>query len=193
MRFRITDGPIHYELRAISIATGTSVKCYSLKSLLFFKASLMLSFNRIMHVHKLQRLLETSAEPNICNYFLYLFIHTTWRLLSTWDLFGRCLACVPCPAPSNHELRLRIQSIWNFLLQADIQNLFYPMLSRTAALIAAGGSYTNYWFFCYFFFSFKTSSYLLLKQHLISLILMIPSWCCFFLQTSVYAALQHVK
>ena len=33
VRFRIMDDPICYELKAISIGTGTSVKCYTPKSI----------------------------------------------------------------------------------------------------------------------------------------------------------------
>ncbi|GFW82301.1 transposable element Tcb1 transposase [Trichonephila clavipes] len=56
LRFRILDDPICYELWVISIATGTSMRCYSPKSFPSFKASLELYFSRIMHVHMLQRL-----------------------------------------------------------------------------------------------------------------------------------------
>ncbi|GFU90836.1 uncharacterized protein TNCV_4921691 [Trichonephila clavipes] len=59
--FRIMDCKICYELKALSIATGTSVKCYSPKSFPSFKASLELPFNRIMHALLMQRLFETSV------------------------------------------------------------------------------------------------------------------------------------
>ena len=49
VQFRIMDDPICYELRVISIATGTSVKCYSSKSFSSLKVSFELSFSRIMH------------------------------------------------------------------------------------------------------------------------------------------------
>ncbi|GFY28601.1 transposable element Tcb1 transposase [Trichonephila clavipes] len=68
VRFRIMDDLIYYELRVISKATGTSVKCYRPKSLLSFKASQEISFSRIMHAHMLQRLLELSVQPNTCNF-----------------------------------------------------------------------------------------------------------------------------
>ena len=55
VRFRIMDDPIWHEFRLISTATGTSVKYYSPKSFSSFKASLELSFSRIMHPHMLQR------------------------------------------------------------------------------------------------------------------------------------------
>ncbi|GFX65710.1 transposable element Tcb1 transposase [Trichonephila clavipes] len=61
-----------------------------------------------------------------------------------WDFVGRCLAHDPRPAASQDELFLRIQAISNSLLQADIQNLFDPMLCRIAALIVARGGYTKY-------------------------------------------------
>ncbi|GFV01072.1 uncharacterized protein TNCV_1009931 [Trichonephila clavipes] len=86
VRFRIMDDSIFYELKVISIATGTS-----------FKASLELSFSKIMHAHMLHRLLETSAQPNTCNFFLGLLIHRICRLLSTYEggRVGRRLARDP--------------------------------------------------------------------------------------------------
>ncbi|GFS81686.1 transposable element Tcb1 transposase [Trichonephila clavipes] len=48
------------------------------------------------------------------------------------------------PAASKDELLLRIQTIWNSISQADIQNLFESMPRRIAALIAARGGYTKY-------------------------------------------------
>ncbi|GFX47138.1 transposable element Tc1 transposase [Trichonephila clavipes] len=61
-----------------------------------------------------------------------------------WDFVGRRLTRDPRPAASNDELWLPIQAIWNSLPQADIQNLFYSMPRRVAALTAARGSYTKY-------------------------------------------------
>ncbi|GFX19719.1 transposable element Tcb1 transposase [Trichonephila clavipes] len=61
-----------------------------------------------------------------------------------WDLVGRRLARDPCPAASKDELLLHIQAIWNFLPQADIQNLFDSMPRRIATLIAARDGYTTY-------------------------------------------------
>ncbi|GFX49830.1 hypothetical protein TNCV_3073831 [Trichonephila clavipes] len=61
-----------------------------------------------------------------------------------WDFVGRRLACYPLPVASNDELLLHIQAIWNYLLQADIQNLFGSMPRRLAALIAEHGGYTKY-------------------------------------------------
>ncbi|GFV96075.1 transposable element Tcb1 transposase [Trichonephila clavipes] len=83
VRFCIKDDPISYELRVISIETGTSVKCNSPKSSPSFKASLELSFSRIMHAHMLQRLFETSVQPNTGNFFLDLLIRRICHLLST--------------------------------------------------------------------------------------------------------------
>ncbi|GFV47308.1 uncharacterized protein TNCV_4829641 [Trichonephila clavipes] len=111
---------ICYELRVISIATGTSMKCYSSKTFPSLKASLELSFSRIMHAHMLQRLLEISVQPNTCNFFLGLLIRRTEHV---WDVVGRRLARDPRPAASKDELLLRVQAIWNSLPQTDIQNL----------------------------------------------------------------------
>ena len=90
VRVRMTDDPIRYELRIISIATSTSVRCYSRKSFSSFKTSLELSFSKTMHSHMLQKLFETSVLPMACDFFLGLLICRIFRLLSTcgiW-LFG---------------------------------------------------------------------------------------------------------
>ncbi|GFV22429.1 transposable element Tcb1 transposase [Trichonephila clavipes] len=47
-----------------------------------FKASLEISFSRIMHAHMLQRLFETSVQPCTCNFFLGLLNHRICRPLS---------------------------------------------------------------------------------------------------------------
>ncbi|GFX40466.1 uncharacterized protein TNCV_1412761 [Trichonephila clavipes] len=82
------DDPICYELREISIATGTFVKCYSPKSFLSFKASLELYFSRIMHVHMLQRLFEIHARdpcPAVLNDELLLRLQAIWSFLPQAD------------------------------------------------------------------------------------------------------------
>lgn len=61
-----------------------------------------------------------------------------------WDFVGRRLTRDPRPVASTDELWLRIQTIWNTLPQADIQNLFHSMPRRVAALIAARGGHTKY-------------------------------------------------
>ncbi|GFW61965.1 uncharacterized protein TNCV_4669901 [Trichonephila clavipes] len=136
------DDPICYEFRVISTATGMSVKCCSPQSLPSFKASLELSFSRIMHAHMLQRLFETSVQPNTYNFFLGLII----RQEHVWDLVCRRLALDPRPAALKDRLSLRIQAIWNSLPQADIQNLFDSMSRCIAALIAGRGGYAKYLF-----------------------------------------------
>ncbi|GFX87699.1 transposable element Tcb1 transposase [Trichonephila clavipes] len=60
------------------------------------------------------------------------------------DLVGRRLTLDPHPADSKVELLLRIQTLWNSIPQADIQNLIDSMPRRIAALIAARGGYTKY-------------------------------------------------
>ncbi|GFV61600.1 transposable element Tcb1 transposase [Trichonephila clavipes] len=61
-----------------------------------------------------------------------------------WDIVGGRLARDLRPVVSTDELWLRIQTIWNTLPQADIQNLFNPMPRRVAALIASCGGHTKY-------------------------------------------------
>ncbi|GFW55002.1 transposable element Tcb2 transposase [Trichonephila clavipes] len=61
-----------------------------------------------------------------------------------WDIVGWRLARHLRPVASTDELWLRIQTIWNTLPQADIQNLFNSLPRRVAALIAARGGHTKY-------------------------------------------------
>ncbi|GFU99476.1 transposable element Tc1 transposase [Trichonephila clavipes] len=61
-----------------------------------------------------------------------------------WDLVGERLARDPRPASTKDELLMRLQAIWNFLSQADIQNLFDSMPRLIVALIATRGGYTKY-------------------------------------------------
>ncbi|GFW11321.1 transposable element Tcb2 transposase [Trichonephila clavipes] len=61
-----------------------------------------------------------------------------------WDIVGGRLARDLRPVVSTDELWLHIQTIWNTLPQADIQNLFNSMPRRVAALIAAPGGHTKY-------------------------------------------------
>ncbi|GFT54909.1 uncharacterized protein TNCV_4888621 [Trichonephila clavipes] len=97
-----------------------------------------------MHALMLQRLFETSAQPNTCNFFLVQLIRRIRRILSTCGFGWSRLASDPRPAASKDELLLRIQAIWNSLPQADIQNLFDSVPRRIEALIAARGCYTKY-------------------------------------------------
>ncbi|GFU62448.1 uncharacterized protein TNCV_5005791 [Trichonephila clavipes] len=78
--------PIRYKLRLISIATSTSVKCYSLKSFPSFKVSLKLFFSSIMHAHLLKRVFDTSVQPNTRNFFLDLLIRRICR--AYWPCVG---------------------------------------------------------------------------------------------------------
>ncbi|GFW71576.1 hypothetical protein TNCV_2310111 [Trichonephila clavipes] len=61
-----------------------------------------------------------------------------------WYWVGRRLTRDPHSAASKDEPLLHIQTIWNSLPQADIQNLFDSMPRRIAALIAERGGYTKY-------------------------------------------------
>ncbi|GFV69638.1 transposable element Tcb1 transposase [Trichonephila clavipes] len=61
-----------------------------------------------------------------------------------WDLVGWRLAHDPRLAASKDELLLRVQAVWNSLLQADIQNLFDSLPRRIAALIETSVGYTKY-------------------------------------------------
>ncbi|GFW14432.1 transposable element Tcb1 transposase [Trichonephila clavipes] len=61
-----------------------------------------------------------------------------------WDCVSRHLARDPRSSASKDELLLRVQAIWNFLSQANIQNLFDFIPRRIAALIAARDGCTKY-------------------------------------------------
>ncbi|GFX49152.1 transposable element Tc1 transposase [Trichonephila clavipes] len=61
-----------------------------------------------------------------------------------WDLLGQHIARGKSPTASKDGLRVRVQTIWVSLLQADIQHLFDFMPRLMAALIAARGGYTKY-------------------------------------------------
>ncbi|GFV66471.1 transposable element Tcb2 transposase [Trichonephila clavipes] len=61
-----------------------------------------------------------------------------------WDIFGGRLARDLRTVVSTDELWLRIQTIWNALPQADIQNLFNSMPRHVATLIEARGGHTKY-------------------------------------------------
>ncbi|GFV53595.1 transposable element Tcb1 transposase [Trichonephila clavipes] len=61
-----------------------------------------------------------------------------------WDIVGWCLTRDLRPVASTDELWLRIQTVWNTLPQADIQNLFNSMPRRVAALIAARGGHIKF-------------------------------------------------
>ncbi|GFX21210.1 transposable element Tcb2 transposase [Trichonephila clavipes] len=104
----------------------------------------------------LRRLPDNNARPHIAKAVLDFCSVPHMQLLSwsayspnvspiqhVWDLVGRLLARDPRPAASKDELLLRIQAIWNSLLQADIQNMFYSKPPHIAALIAALGGYTS--------------------------------------------------
>ena len=110
--------PICYELRVISIPTGTSVKYNSLKSFLSFKASLELFFSRIMHAPMLQRLFETFVQPNtcklvelsldkVCHYYISLFFccccQASLRLCRVFVLYLRVVSLEVTRA-SSYEL-----------------------------------------------------------------------------------------
>ena len=75
------DDPTRYELR---IATGTSEVLQS--DVISLKASLVLSFSRIMHAYMMQKLFEISVEPRISNFFLNLLIHQICRLLNMSEI-----------------------------------------------------------------------------------------------------------
>ncbi|GFV19441.1 transposable element Tcb2 transposase [Trichonephila clavipes] len=140
------DDPICYELRVISIATGSSVKCYRPKSFPSFKASLKLSFSRIMHAHMLQKTVRgfCSANHNMQLLPWPAYSSDMSPIEHVWDLVDRRLVRDPRPAASKDEFLLCIQAIWNSLPQADIQNLFDSRPRRIAAFIAAHGGYSKY-------------------------------------------------
>ena len=61
-----------------------------------------------------------------------------------WDLIGLYLAPDLRPAALKHKLWLCMQAIWNFLSQADIQNLFDFIPRHISALTAARDGWIKY-------------------------------------------------
>ncbi|GFU71337.1 transposable element Tc1 transposase [Trichonephila clavipes] len=100
MRFRIMDDPICYELRVISIATGSSVMCYNPKSFPSIKASSELSFsnNALPHVAKTVR--DFCSTQHIQLFPRPAHSSDMSPIEHEWDLVGRRLARVPHPAAS---------------------------------------------------------------------------------------------
>ncbi|GFX82393.1 transposable element Tcb1 transposase [Trichonephila clavipes] len=66
-----------------------------------------------------------------------------------WHIVGRRLAHDFRPVASTDELWLRIQTIWNTLPHADIQNFFNSIPRRVAALIAACGGHTKFYIYLF--------------------------------------------
>ncbi|GFT05958.1 transposon Tf2-6 polyprotein [Trichonephila clavipes] len=102
-----------------------------------FKASLELSFNKIMHAHMLQRLVKTGSAQHMQLLPWPAYSPDMSPIEHVGDLVGRCLTRDPRTAASKDEFLLRIPVIWNSLPQADIQNLFDSMSHCIATLIAA--------------------------------------------------------
>ena len=112
VQFRTMHDPNCYELRKISIAKCASVKCYRPKLFPSFKISLELSFSRIIHVHMLQKLSETSAQHmQFFPWSAYLPDITSFE--HVWNLVGRRPAHDPRLAASKGKLWLQMQAIWN--------------------------------------------------------------------------------
>ena len=61
-----------------------------------------------------------------------------------WDLVGWRFHRDQRPSASKGKVWQRIQVIWNFLPQVDIQNLFDSMPRRKAILTAGRSDYTRY-------------------------------------------------
>ncbi|GFX49627.1 uncharacterized protein TNCV_4902691 [Trichonephila clavipes] len=95
-----------------------------------------------MHAYMLQRLFESSVQPNACNFFLDLLIRWIGHLLSTCGIWLVGISFVI------HVLQLEKMNFCSTyttsLSQADIQNLFDAMPRRMAALIAERSGYTKY-------------------------------------------------
>ncbi|GFU85934.1 transposable element Tcb1 transposase [Trichonephila clavipes] len=144
-RFRITEDPICYELRdnLNSNRYAREVLTAQSRSPSFKASSQELSFSRIMHAHMLQRLFETSVQPNTCNSFsLGLLIRRDMSPTElVWNLVGRHLARdLRSITSSKDELLLHIQAIWTSLPQADIHSRLFDSISRRiVTLITARG------------------------------------------------------
>ena len=164
------NDPICYELRIISIASGTSVKCYSPKSFPSFKVSMEISFNRIMCDHILQRLFETCVQTAhatsslaclLARYATYWArIKFGWSAFRSWSASCSFKRRTLAMHTSNRELSS----------QPGIQKQFHFMPCHTAALIAARGGCTKYWFRTvhFYFLLHKSKKVLVSSKFLIS-------------------------
>ncbi|GFW86094.1 uncharacterized protein TNCV_1969021 [Trichonephila clavipes] len=98
------DDPICCELRVVSIATGTSTKCYIPKSFPSFKASLELSFSRIMQAHMLQRPLDFCSAQHMQLLPWPAYSPDMSPIEHVWDLVRRRLAPDARPTASKDEI-----------------------------------------------------------------------------------------
>ena len=87
---RTMDDPICYEFRVISIATSTSVKCYSPKSLRPFLQGTLDTRPQV------SKTVRDSCLPNTCNFFLGLLIRRICRLLSMCGIWLVGVSLVNC-------------------------------------------------------------------------------------------------
>ena len=74
-----------------------------LKSFPYFKASLELSFSRIMPAHMFQSMFKTSVESNACNFFLGMFICEICCLLSMCGIWLAGILLVVCVLQGCHR------------------------------------------------------------------------------------------
>lgn len=153
MRLRIIDNRSYYELLVIWKVKGTSVKCWSSKSFLFFKAFLELSFNKVMPPphHILPGMFKISCQQSkiqlfpwlaywLAGYVVYLNmqgIHWSASLswssaynFYTWNL-SKLTKKMVCFSPGRR-------------LKSDF------MGRRITEIIAAGCCYSKYWFQTFF-------------------------------------------
>ncbi|GFV88844.1 uncharacterized protein TNCV_4608891 [Trichonephila clavipes] len=100
-----------------------------------------------MPVHMSPRLSNPILIRSRYSFFLSLRIRRICHRLNMCGVsLGGRLARDLRPVVSIDEFWLRIQTIWNTLPQADIQNLLNSMPRRVAALIVVRGGHTKYYF-----------------------------------------------
>ena len=90
-------------------------------------------------------------------------------MMHVWDLVGPGFAHDPGPDASNDELWLRIQAIWNFFQQADIQKLFFSMprhiTARLKHIVSTPKTDFGFLFiFLFFYFFFENFDYYLYRS-----------------------------
>ena len=113
VRFPIMDDSISYELRVISIAIDTSVKCYSPKFPVPFLQGIPRAVfqqdNACPHVAKTDR--HFCSDQHIQLLPWPACLPDMSPINHVWDLVGQGLARDPPPAVSKYELRLCIKAI----------------------------------------------------------------------------------
>ncbi|GFU68154.1 uncharacterized protein TNCV_248181 [Trichonephila clavipes] len=110
------DDPIFYELRVISIATGSFMKCYNPKSFPSFKVSLELFFSRILRPHVTKTVRDFCSVKHLQLLPWHVYAPDMLPIEHVWDLVGQRLA---------RDLVLKLQKRNFYCAYKQYKNLFH--------------------------------------------------------------------